>query len=107
MDIKIEVSGDALVQNATLTKNKDGLHFLIINMMDRWPDYERLSGITEDKENYIEYSFEKDNLKSSVKILNFNGDFKAFEELEKDQFIVTYVPTDLLLKREEVICSSK
>ena len=104
---RIEIENTKFIENASLTKNKSGVHFLVVNLSKRWPDYERESGILPNKDSYVKYLFEKEGQIGSVTLYNFEGDFKVFEEIEKDQFVVTYIPTDLLLKREELICSSK
>lgn len=107
--VEIIIGNGSLVDNSCLCENEYGVISLNINLSERWLAYEKTSGASfEDQSEFITYrfnSYEGDGTNSdtlTITGLDTTGLY-CFEEMEKDQLIVRFLPIKLLLGKEILI----
>lgn len=99
-DIEIVIGNGSLVSSACLSKNEHGISSLIINLSERWLDFERVSGASkEHPSGFISYHFNSNDSTNTdvVTIAGLDsGELYRLEEMEKDQLVVYFFPIKLL-----------
>lgn len=96
------------IQSACLTKNEFGFYALIVNLKSKFLDYRIYAGRTPQNKDMLAVHFEgaDDKGESVVTLLVEPGTMSRLhrlEEMDGDQLILQFIPTNMLLKHEVVV----